>query len=156
MFVRPPQEHLSCTACHRTCYELPPIHTSTTVAKWTYWKSMPPVTPIHLDLITYLLKSRGSLTNAPRWSMQGKNNILYLKEPVKSETRGHNKVWAKTFAPRLVSLRRKSQPWTPPPLTYRVPVTISAFVSSCFLFVPRFVTIRQDVGTETPLTIKGY
>lgn len=82
---------------------------------------------------------------------------LYLKEPVKSDTRGHSKVWAKTFAPRLVSLRRKSQPWTPPPFKYLVPVTISASVSSCFLSIPNLncqILRCRCSNTLTPLTLK--
>lgn len=59
---------------------------------------------------------------------------FYRNDPVKSETPGHKSVWASTFAPLLVSLRIRFHPCTPPPFTYRVPVTILAFVSSCFLY----------------------
>ena len=45
-------------------------------------------------------------------------------------TPGCSSVCAKKFAPRLVSLRLKVQPYTPPPCLYRVPVTISQFVCS--------------------------
>jgi len=56
-----------------------------------------------------------------------------LNDPVKSEAPGCSNVCARTFAPLLVSLRMRFQPWTPPFLTYRVPVTTSAPVSFCFL-----------------------
>lgn len=59
--------------------------------------------------------------------------VRYRKEPVKSDTPGQRKVCARTLAPLLVNLRIRFHPWTPPSLTYRVPVTILAPVSICFL-----------------------
>lgn len=57
----------------------------------------------------------------------------YRKDPVKSDTPGQSSVCARTFAPLLVNLRIRFHPWTPPLETYRVPVTILAPVSICFL-----------------------
>lgn len=82
------------------------------------------------------------------WVLEGKelreshlnSNIIsgYRKDPVRSDTPGQRSVCARTFAPLLVNLRIRFQPCTPPPFTYRVPVTISAPVSICFLNSKRF------------------
>lgn len=68
-----------------------------------------------------------------QWKDAHKIVEFYRNDPVKSDTPGHKSVWASTFAPLLVSFRMRFHPCTPPPFTYRVPVTILAFVSSCFL-----------------------
>jgi len=76
---------------------------------------------------------------------------LYRNDPVKSDTPGHKSVWASTFAPLLVSFRIRFHPCTPPPFTYRVPVTILAFVSSCFLYdnKKKNKSVEVTIGCET-------
>lgn len=58
-----------------------------------------------------------SCSNTPR--------LYSLKEPVRSLTWGCSSSCANKLAPRLVNLRTKSQPYTPPPALYLVPVTTS-------------------------------
>lgn len=60
-------------------------------------------------------------------------SCIYRNDPVRSDTPGHRNVCARTLAPLLVNLRIRFHPCTPPPLTYRVPVTMLAPVSICFL-----------------------
>ena len=55
-----------------------------------------------------------------------------LNEPVRSEATGFKRQFARKFATLDVILRFKSQPWTPPPGRYLVPVTISALVAFYF------------------------
>lgn len=58
----------------------------------------------------------------------------YLKLPVKSLQSDPKVVLAKKLAPLEIIFLFKSQPITPPPGLYLVPVTISAFVILYLLF----------------------